>query len=131
MEELVAVGVTEAVQAAVLIQVNLNIVWTLIAAFLVFFMQAGFAMVEAGFISAKSAGNVLMKNILDFSMGALAFWAVGYGIMFGAGNFMGASHFFVSPLVENAEWVFTFFVFQLVFAATAATIVSGDRKSVV
>jgi Amt family ammonium transporter len=105
-------------------QSNLDIVWTIIAAFLVFFMQAGFAMVEAGFIRAKNAGNVLMKNLLDFAMGAIAYWVVGFGLMFGAsaGGFVGTTGF----LFEAAEpWTYTFFMFQLVFAATAATIVSG------
>lgn len=66
-----------------LLQTNLNYVWTLIAACLVFFMQAGFAMVESGFTRAKSAVNIMMKNLMDFSMGSIAFWAIGFGIMFG------------------------------------------------
>lgn len=105
-------------------QSNLDIVWTLIAAFLVFFMQAGFAMVEAGFIRAKNTGNVLMKNLLDFAMGAIAYWVLGFGLMFGksAGGFVGTTGF----MFQGAEeWTYTFFMFQLVFAATAATIVSG------
>jgi len=65
------------------LQMNLNIVWTCIAAFLVFFMQAGFAMVEAGFTRAKNAVNILMKNLMDFSIGSLAFFLVGFGLMFG------------------------------------------------
>ena len=67
-----------------LVQSHADYVWTLVAAALVFFMQAGFAMVEAGFTRAKNAINIMMKNLMDFSMGTLAFWAIGFGIMFGA-----------------------------------------------
>lgn len=74
--------VTQADLAAVV--GNLNIVWTLVAAILVFFMQAGFAMVEAGFTRAKNAVNILMKNLMDFSIGSLVFFLVGFGLMFGA-----------------------------------------------
>src|SRR6056297_4213291 len=66
--------------------VAIDTVWTLIAAFLVVFMQAGFAMVEAGFTRAKNAGNIIMKNMMDFASGSLVFWAVGFAFMFGAGN---------------------------------------------
>ena len=116
--------------------------WVLVAAFLVFFMQAGFAMVESGFTRAKNAVNILMKNLMDFSMGSIAYWAIGFAIMFGAGNaFMGTSGWFVPSevLTEGAatdtsvfsalEWssvpTYAAWLFQLVFAATAATIVSG------
>ena len=116
--------------------------WVLVAAFLVFFMQAGFAMVESGFTRAKNAVNILMKNLMDFSMGSIAYWAIGFAIMFGAGNaFMGTSGWFVpsQSLTEGAaastsifsslEWssvpTYAAWLFQLVFAATAATIVSG------
>jgi Amt family ammonium transporter len=104
------------------VQNNLNWTWTLIAAAMVFFMQAGFAMVEAGFTRAKNAGNIIMKNVMDFSMGILAFWAVGFAFMFGAGEIIGTTNFFGTGL-EGWDW--TFFIFQGVFAATAATIVSG------
>ena len=66
-----------------LVQTHADYVWTLIAAALVFFMQAGFALVECGFTRAKNAINIMMKNLMDFSMGSLTFWAVGFGIMFG------------------------------------------------
>ena len=66
-----------------LVQSHADYVWTLVAAALVFFMQAGFAMVESGFTRAKNAVNIMMKNLMDFSMGSLAFWAIGFGIMFG------------------------------------------------
>ncbi len=107
------------------LQTNINIVWTCIAAFLVFFMQAGFAMVETGFTRAKNAVNILMKNLMDFSMGSLAFFLVGFGLMFGASNgFFGTTLFGLKGVLEN-DWIFTFMIFQTVFAATAATIVSG------
>lgn len=162
------------------VQFNLDVIWTLVAGFMVFFMQAGFAMVEAGFVRSKNAGNVLMKNILDFSMGALAYWFIGFGLMFGSGSgFMGTDGFMPTPETDTAVlaegiyeaeglatagfeldgdalvyagpaegaemaadvestfadavaasrdgelWLIVFFIFQLVFAATAATIVSG------
>ena len=107
--------------------------WVLVAAFLVFFMQAGFAMVESGFTRAKNAVNILMKNLMDFSMGSIAYWAIGFAIMFGAGNaFMGTSGWFVpsdSGVFSSLEWssvpTHAAWLFQLVFAATAATIVTG------
>lgn len=109
------------------VQNNLNFVWTLVAAFLVFVMQAGFAMVEAGFTRAKNACNIMMKNLMDFSVGALAFWAVGFGLMFGATNgFFGTTDFFFSGATGDGEaWNYAFWMFQVVFAATAATIISG------
>lgn len=99
--------------------------WLLIAAFLVFFMQAGFAMVEAGFVRAKNTTNILMKNILDASVGAIAFWAVGWGIAYGvtgesAPGLFGDGDFFLKGFDDYASWIF-----QFAFAATAATIVSG------
>jgi ammonium transporter, Amt family len=107
------------------VQTNLNVVWTLVAAVLVFFMQAGFAMVEAGFTRAKNAVNIMMKNLMDFAIGSLAFFLVGFGLMFGVTNgFFGTNHFALSGTTAN-DWNFTFFIFQTVFAATAATIVSG------
>jgi len=109
------------------VQTNLNYVWTLVAAFLVFFMQAGFAMVETGFTRAKNACNILMKNLMDFGMGAIAFFLVGFGLMFGSSNgWFGTSSFMLSDFgMDSDPWVYAFFMFQVVFAATAATIVSG------
>lgn len=113
---------------------NSNILWTCLAAFLVFFMQAGFAMVEAGFTRAKNACNILMKNLMDFSIGSLAFWMVGFGLMFGiSGGFIGTNLFFFDAENEAAAaaefssvgFGWAFLLFQTVFAATAATIVSG------
>ena len=111
-----------------LIQEHANFLWTLIAAALVFFMQAGFAMVESGFTRAKNAINIMMKNLMDFSMGTLAFWAIGFGLMFGASStgWFGTTDFFLSGFKgEGTEWVLAFWMFQVVFCATAATIVSG------
>jgi Amt family ammonium transporter len=109
--------------------IAIDTIWTLLAAFLVFFMQAGFAMVESGFTRAKNAGNIIMKNLMDFSLGSLIYWAVGFAIMFGAGNaFMGTEGFFLAGGFENLGLdipVSAFWIFQAVFAATAATIVSG------
>ncbi len=107
-------------------QLNINIVWTCIAAFLVFFMQAGFAMVEAGFTRAKNAVNILMKNLMDFSVGTLAFFLIGFGLMFGKSNgLFGTTLFGMSGIEPGSDWNWTFLIFQTVFAATAATIVSG------
>mgnify|MGYP002064717915 CR=1 FL=1 len=115
-------------EAIALVQTNADYVWTLVAAALVFFMQAGFAMVEAGFTRAKNAINIMMKNLMDFSMGSLAFWAVGFGLMFGVSKtgWFGTSGFFLSDFSPGGDpWVLAFWMFQVVFAATAATIVSG------
>ena len=110
------------------LQKQTDIVWTIIAAALVFFMQAGFAMVETGFTRAKNAGNIMMKNLLDFSMGGFAYWIAGFGLMFGISNgFTGWTNFladFDNGTIDG-QWGFTFWLFQVVFAATAATIVSG------
>lgn len=102
-------------------------VWVLIAAALVMFMQPGFAMVEAGFTRAKNSANILMKNIMDFSFGSLFFWIIGFSIMFGAGNggFIGKINLFGSGIEDGDIPGLAFLIFQTVFAATAATIVSG------
>ncbi|GAB5408203.1 MAG: ammonium transporter [Balneolaceae bacterium] len=110
------------------VQNNLNYVWTIIAACLVFFMQAGFALVETGFTRAKNAVNIIMKNVMDVGAGGLAFFLVGFGIMFGtsAGGWIGTDGFMLMEIGDySLEWSYTFFFFQAVFAATAATIVSG------
>ncbi len=115
-------------EAISLVQTHADYVWTLVAAALVFFMQAGFAMVESGFTRAKNAINIMMKNLMDFSMGSLAFWAVGFGLMFGVSKtgWFGTSGFFLSDFSPGGDpWVLAFWMFQVVFAATAATIVSG------
>ena len=120
--------VTTNAEAISAVQTNLDYVWTLIAAALVFFMQAGFAMVEAGFTRAKNAVNIIMKNLMDFSMGSLFYWAIGFGIMFGTTKtgWFGTTGFFLSDYTTGGDpWVLAFWMFQCVFAATAATIVSG------
>ena len=99
----------------------------LLAAFLVFFMQVGFAMVESGFTRAKNAVNILMKNLMDFSMGSISYWAIGFAMMFGAGNaFMGTSGWFVpadSDAFGSLEWssvqTYAAWLFQLALNLTS------------
>ncbi len=101
-------------------------IWTLLAAALVFFMQAGFAMVETGFTRAKNAGNIIMKNLMDFSLGSLFFWLIGFGLMFaGDGAFVGGIDLFIQGDYSSSIPSSAFVIFQTVFCATAATIVSG------
>ncbi len=114
------------------VQVNLDNVWILLAAVLVILMQAGFALVEAGLTRAKSVANIFMKNLMDFCAGAVAFLAVGFAIAYGgsldgAGKFFGADGFFLGDgaFTYGTLTVPVFFTFQVAFAATAATIVSG------
>ncbi len=111
------------------VQTNLDNVFVLIAAVLVIFMQAGFALVEAGLTRAKSVANIMMKNMMDFCAGALAFFAVGYAIAFGAGgnSLVGSGGWFLGDgaFQYGTLTVPVTFVFQVAFAATAATIVSG------
>lgn len=109
----------------------LNVLWVLIASFLVFFMQLGFAMLETGFTRAKNAGNIIMKNIMDFAIGSIVFFAVGYAFMFGtdAGSIIGTSGFF-DPMSTSSDTqgelpAGVFILFETMFCATAATIVSG------
>ncbi|MDR2403124.1 MAG: ammonium transporter [Spirochaetaceae bacterium] len=112
----------------------MDMVWLFLGASLVFIMQAGFAMVETGLTRAKNATNIVMKNLMDFCFGAIVYWAIGWGFMYGsvgidaageaiAGKFIGFSDFFKGIMddpVYYRDWFF-----QVVFAATAATIVSG------
>ena len=111
------------------VQTNLNVVWTLIAAILVFMMQAGFALVETGFTRAKNAANIMMKNLMDFAAGSLAFYILGAALMFGAsklGGWLGWGGLGMPSLATGeGVWDWTFLLFQTMFAATAATIVSG------
>lgn len=101
-------------------------IWVLLGAALVFFMQAGFAMVETGFTRAKNAGNIIMKNLMDFSVGTLVFWLIGFGIMFaGNGLLVGGFDFFIQGDYSGTVPGSAFVIFQTVFCATAATIVSG------
>ncbi|MEX1383826.1 ammonium transporter [Lutibacter sp.] len=100
----------------------LDLMWIVICGILVFFMQAGFTLVETGFTRGKNAGNIIMKNIMDLCIGSLGFWAIGYTVMYGEsiGSLIGKPTLFFDD-VENMHNLF----FQTVFAATAATIVSG------
>jgi len=108
---------------------SIDTIWVLVASALVFFMQAGFAMVETGFTRAKNAGNIIMKNLMDFAIGTVAFWVLGFGLMFGAGGngFIGGLDLFIRGDygVEGSYGTFAYVIFQTVFCATAATIVSG------
>lgn len=109
------------------INVSIDTVWVLLAAVLVFFMQAGFAMVEAGFTRAKNVGNIIMKNFMDFSIGSIVFWFVGFSIMFGPsiGGFIGGINFLFTAEYGIDVPDMAILIFQTVFAATAATIASG------
>ena len=107
-----------------------NTIWVLIGTALVFFMQAGFSLCEAGFTRAKNTGNILMKNLMDFCIGTPAFWLIGFGVMFGSGTALFGT---IDPLIMGDYshilpagvplWAFA--IFQTVFCATSATIVSG------
>ncbi|MBQ2692498.1 MAG: ammonium transporter, partial [Clostridia bacterium] len=110
---------------------GLNNTWVLLGAALVFFMQAGFAMCEAGFTRAKNAGNIIMKNLMDLSIGTVLYWLVGFGIMFGSQSaFFGVLDLFTqgsyADALPDGVSKFSFFIFQTVFCATSATIVSGS-----
>ncbi|QXD15041.1 ammonium transporter [Rhodocaloribacter litoris] len=115
-----------ALAAAEATQLHLNFAWTVLAAVLVFFMQAGFALLETGFTRSKNAVNIIMKNVMDVSAGAVVFFVLGFGLMFGTslGGWIGTDGFFLAGLGGD-PWTYAFFLFQAVFAATAATIVSG------
>ncbi len=107
-----------------MLQNNMNVLWVAVCAALVFFMQAGFAMLESGMVRSKNAINVIMKNYTDMCFGALIFWGVGYGLMFGTNTngYWGTDTFCLS---DGTPWDYSVLVFQMMFAATAATIVSG------
>ena len=109
------------------LSISINNIWVLVATFLVMFMQPGFAMVEAGFTRSKNTANILTKNLMDFSIGSIIFWIIGYSIMYGKSvhGFIGIPDLFIN---DNGIGDFaneTNLMFQTVFAATAATIVSG------
>ncbi len=106
----------------------LDTFWVLIAAFLVFFMQAGFGMVEAGLVRAKNAANLLMKNMMDFSIASLGFFIFGYAVMFGgSGLLFGTKGWFLVDAKSAATGLplYAFWMFQAAFCGTAATIVAG------
>ncbi|WP_230397734.1 ammonium transporter [Novisyntrophococcus fermenticellae] len=109
---------------------SVNTLWILVATALVFFMQAGFAMVETGFTRAKNAGNIIMKNLMDFALGTPIYWLLGFGIMFGGGGaLIGGFDPMVkgdySAILPSGVPPMVYLIFQTVFCATAATIVSG------
>jgi len=107
---------------------GVDTIWVLLAAFLVFFMQAGFGMVEAGFIRAKNACNILTKNFMDYCLASIMFFLVGYAFMFGEGNgFIGLSGFAMEGIGSGADNVnkWAFWLFQAAFCGAAATIVAG------
>ncbi|MDW7652161.1 MAG: ammonium transporter, partial [Bacillota bacterium] len=113
-----------------MIEVSIDTIWVLLATFLVFIMHAGFTMVETGFTRAKNAGNIIMKNFMGYSSGVLVYTAVGFAVMFGVsrGGLFGGNGFFFRGSFEQIGLgipLYAFLLFQTVFAATAATIVSG------
>ena len=110
---------------------SVNTIWVLLGAALVFFMQAGFAMCEAGFTRAKNTGNILMKNLMDFCIGTPVYWLLGFGLMFaGSGALIGGFDPMClgdySAILPSGVPLFAFLIFQTVFCATSATIVSGS-----
>lgn len=109
------------------VRVSLDTMWVLLAAFLVFFMQAGFGMVEAGLIRAKNAANILMKNMLDFCIASLAYFIIGYALMFGGSEPLFGTHGWFLMGAESGAGVptFAFWMFQAAFCGAAATIVAG------
>lgn len=106
------------------LKIEVDTVWIITATALVFFMQAGFALVESGMSRSKNAVNVVMKNYMDVCIGSIIFWMIGYGLMFGdnATGFFGVTHFFPQNLTDMG---YSFLLFQTMFAATAVTIASG------
>ncbi|MGM9705957.1 MAG: ammonium transporter [Prevotella sp.] len=106
---------------------SLDTVWMLLAAMLVFFMQPGFALCEAGFTRSKNTANILFKNFVDFMLGSLLFWFIGFGFMFGSGGegFVGMPNFGDLSFYKGDLPVEGFLIFETVFCATSATIVSG------
>lgn len=107
--------------------VSIDTIWVLFATALVFFMQAGFAMVETGFTRSKNAGNIIMKNLMDFAVGSIMYWIIGFGLMFGdsIGGFIGKLDLFSQGTYDTGVPLPAYLIFQTVFCATAATIVSG------
>ncbi len=105
---------------------EIDIIWMVLAGALVFFMQAGFALLESGLSRAKNSVNVIMKNYADLCVGSIAFCLVGYGLMFGnnPSGWLGVDHFLLSAVEDPGEYAFVFF--QIMFVATAATIASGS-----
>lgn len=129
MEETLAT-LPEAAGAAIGLDISINNIWLLVATFLVMFMQPGFALVEAGFTRSKNTANILMKNLMDFAVGSITYWLVGYSIMYGGsspiiGDFSLAAFNPANDTYGAGYSDYSDIMFQTVFAATAATIVSG------
>jgi Amt family ammonium transporter len=126
---LISAGIADAAEDTPQAAFNaLDTVWVIVAAILVFFMQAGFGMVESGLVRSKNAGNVLMKNLLDFCFASLGYFMFGYAIMFGGGGLIiGTQGWFLVGAESAAAGVpvEAFWLFQAVFAGAAATIVAG------
>jgi len=121
---LTTVSAAEASNLLIEIKESIDTIWIVTAAAMVFFMQAGFALLESGMSRAKNAVNVVMKNYMDVAIGSLAFWLIGYGLMFGDNptGYIGISHFFIH---EETDMAYSLLFFQTMFAATAVTIASG------
>lgn len=121
------VTLTSLAQSAADMARSIDTIWVLITAALVFFMQAGFALVEAGFTRSKNTVNILYKNLMDFVAGSLIFWILGFGLMFGTdiSGIIGTPDLFFKNGWTGGIPAEAFLIFQTVFAATAATIVSG------
>src|SRR3989339_968296 len=119
------------------LQININHVWVMVAACMVFFMQLGFTSYEAGFSQSKNAISISIRNLVEFLVSSLAFYVVGFGLMFGASHmgWIGTNHFFACGVATHTGSLSdTFFFYQLVFAATASTILSGaiaERSSII
>lgn len=107
---------------------SLDTIWVLLGAILVFSMQLGFTMVETGLTRFKNSGNIIMKNMMDLCLGSIVFWFIGFGIMFGTdlAGIIGIPDFFVRNNYDSTFSTYTFLIFQTVFCATSATIVSGS-----
>jgi ammonium transporter, Amt family len=108
--------------------IAINTMWVIVTGMLVFFMQLGFGMLEAGLIRTKNVTNILIKNVLDFSIASVVYWAFGYAFMYGAGNMLiGSTFFFLHGIPATTAGVPTlaYWFFQLAFAGAAATIVAG------
>lgn len=121
-----AAGAAPAAEEIESLQTNINSVWIVVTGAMVFFMQAGFCMLELGLTKAKNAINICMKNFLDFCVGAVCFLFLGFGLMFGGtqNGFIGTGPFWISD-TDGGSSIWAFWFFQMVFCGTAATIVSG------
>ena len=124
---LLSVNISAAPITLASIQNSVDLAWIITAGILVFFMQAGFALLEGGMVRSKNTVNVVMKNYTDMCFGALVFWMLGFGLMFGSNTsgWIGVDHFFLGDK-ETTSKEYALLFFHMMFAATAATIVSGS-----